>query len=175
MLAFHGDPAVKAKYLSRVAAHRAADQLIQGTGWNGRRGCAVGCTLESYNHSRYPIELGIPVELARLEDRLFELLPVADAMAWPERFLSAIEPGANLSKVWTQWAIWMLVDPEHGLIRFAGKRDDVRAAIQQVADLYRNGGTAAEFRKARSAAAAAAAAGSPTRRNCSSSTAARRR
>lgn len=37
MIAFHGNPAIKAKYLARVAAHRAADELIQGTGWSSSR------------------------------------------------------------------------------------------------------------------------------------------
>lgn len=33
--AFHGDPAIKRKYLDRVRAHRAADNLIRGVGWDG--------------------------------------------------------------------------------------------------------------------------------------------
>ncbi len=33
MLAFHGDPAIKAKYLGRVKAHRLADELVKGQGW----------------------------------------------------------------------------------------------------------------------------------------------
>ena len=35
-----------------------------------RQGCAVGCTLEVYDHSRYPVELGIPEWLARAEDMI---------------------------------------------------------------------------------------------------------
>jgi hypothetical protein len=119
MLAYHGDPAIKEKYIARVRAHRLADHLIQGTGWSHtvQRGCAVGCTLESYDHARYPIELGIPTHVAYLEDALFELLPQELAMTWPERFLSAIRPGTDLSRVWSEWAIWALVDKQHGMIR----------------------------------------------------------
>ena len=87
MQAFHNDPAVKAKYLARVRMHREADHLTQGVGWESNgvtRGCAVGCTLEAYDHRRYPIELGLPEWLARLEDRIFEGLPHADALSWPE-------------------------------------------------------------------------------------------
>ena len=62
---------VKEKYLSRVVAHRKADNIIQGLGWEEGRGCAVGCTLENYDHWRYPIELGLPEWLAHLEDRIF--------------------------------------------------------------------------------------------------------
>jgi hypothetical protein len=112
LLAYHGDPATKEKYIARVRAHRAAERLVQGRTWQGPRGsekgCAIGCTLEAYDHHRYPIELGVPVELARLEDRIFEGLDVETAMAWPERFLSAIRPGADLSGVWPKFAIWLL-------------------------------------------------------------------
>ncbi len=95
MLTFHNDPFVKDKYLSRVHAHRSADNLIQGTGWEDGKGCAVGCTLENYQHSRYPIELGLPEWLALLEDHIFEALPEKDAMNWPEQFLSAIPIGVE--------------------------------------------------------------------------------
>jgi hypothetical protein len=136
MRAFHGDSEIKERYLARLKAHRAADELIRGEGWDGHRGCAIGCTLDGYDHSRYPIELGIPEQLAYLEDWLFERLPVADAMAWPERVLTAIRVGADLSRVWPEFAIWMLVDPEHGVSQYAVD-GGTRAAIVDVADLYR--------------------------------------
>jgi hypothetical protein len=147
MLAYHSDPKIKAKYLRRVRAHRAADQLIQGTGWDDvlNRGCAVGCTLRSYDHSRYPIELGIPEEIAHLEDRLFELQPKPMAQEWPERFMRAIAPGADLSRVWSEWAIWMLVDESHGVIRRATGFPDCETAIRSVAALLKNGGTLNQF------------------------------
>lgn len=110
MLAFHGDQAIKDKYIARVKAHREADRLIRGQGWENGRGCAVGCTLEAYDHSRYPVELGIPVSLATLEDWIFENLRHEDAMAWPERFLAAAKPGADLSLVRDRFAHWLLVD-----------------------------------------------------------------
>jgi hypothetical protein len=136
MRAFFGDSEIKAKYLARVRSHRAADELIRGNGWDGQRGCAIGCTLDAYDHSRYPIELGIPEQLAHLEDWLFERLPVEDAMSWPERVLTAIRVGADLSRVWPEFAIWMLTDPEHGVSQYAVD-GGTRASIAGVADLYR--------------------------------------
>jgi hypothetical protein len=61
--------------LSRLEAHRAADEIIQGIGWANGKGCAVGCTLHEYEHERYPELLGVDLELAHLEDRIFEGLP----------------------------------------------------------------------------------------------------
>src|SRR5271154_4095105 len=108
LVAYHNDEAIKVKYLARVQAHRLADELIQGTGWENGKGCAGGCTLEAYDHNRYETELGIPEMLARLEDCIFEGLTNGKAKAWPERFLSAIRPGADLSLVGWKFLFWQV-------------------------------------------------------------------
>jgi hypothetical protein len=135
MIAFHGDTNLKQKYLERVKAHALADEIIHGKYWEEGKGCAVGCTIHGSNHSRYENELGIPRILARLEDRIFEGMPNGDSKEFPLRFLCAIEPGADLSLVWYQFAHWLLVDPEDGVIQFS-KTDKTKKAINQVAELY---------------------------------------
>jgi hypothetical protein len=162
LVAYHGDPKIKAKYLRRVRAHAKADQLIKGTGWENGKGCAVGCTLHTYDHSRYPTELGIPEMLARLEDTIFEGLPNAKAQNWPAQFLSAIKPGADLSRVGWQFLHWLLTEElaerEH---------PTVRATIKQCADVlvpltkglpFDKGAAASAWSAAASAAASAASA-----------------
>jgi hypothetical protein len=136
MKAFHGDPKVKAKYLARVRAHRKADQLVKGYYWEHGKGCAVGCTVHSSSHTAYETELGIPRILARLEDGIFEALPNGDAMVWPENFLAAIEPGADLALVWPRFAVWMLADETWGVLQFA-KSERAKRAILAVSDAYR--------------------------------------
>ena len=164
MEAFHNDEKIKKKYLGRVAAHRKADELVQGaTGQNGK-GCAVWCTLNEYNHKAYETELGIPEWLARLEDTIFEGLPVKRAMKWPEEFLRAIKPGSNLETVKAQFMIFIL---ESSLASMraakydADKFPDVKkaiagseAAVQTVIELWKKGEPIDEA-AARSAAAAA--------------------
>lgn len=86
LLAFHGDKKIKHKYLSRVRQHRLEDEIIKGTYWENGKGCAVGCTLHSSNHVAYETELGIPETLARLEDGIFEGLPLKESQEWPENF-----------------------------------------------------------------------------------------
>jgi hypothetical protein len=108
MLAFHSSQEIKDKYLARIAAHRVADELIKGTGWENGKGCAVGCTLEAYEHFRYETELGIPQMLAYIEDAIFEGLSNGKAQAWPERFLSSIEPGKDLSLVGWKFLFWIV-------------------------------------------------------------------
>ncbi len=112
--AWHGDPALQAKYLARVAAHREADELIKGaTGekYGGKwRGCAVACTFDKYDHSRGPIEIGIPTDLIGLQDFFFENLPDAESQTWPERFLSAPRLGADLRLVRDRFTLWLLTE-----------------------------------------------------------------
>jgi hypothetical protein len=146
MLAFHNDPAIKENYLARVRAHRLADEIVQGRGyWRDGRGCAVGCTIHGDDHDAYERELGIPAHLAHLEDRIFENLPVHLSWEWPEMFLSAIRPGADLAKVWPQFAAWLLNDPTDGVINFVDEKfvgaTQVRDAIKRVAQLYSDGCT----------------------------------
>jgi hypothetical protein len=108
MKAFHGDPAIKAKYLSRLKAHHVADEIIQGQGWDGSHGCAVGCTLNKYAHEVYETELGLPQWLAHLEDRIFEGLPPKEAQQFAVDFLEAIPVGANVEEV-----RWQLASQRH--------------------------------------------------------------
>jgi hypothetical protein len=164
MLAYNNDHALKERLIATMRAHREAETLVQGVYWEDGRGCAVGClthkqAYEAWKH--YETEWGIPRILARLEDALFEALPTDEARAWPERFLAAIKPGADLSRVWDRFAVWLLVHREWGVLQFA--RAEESRAIQRVADLYErklSGGdvSATDWESARHAAGAAGAA-----------------
>jgi hypothetical protein len=123
LIAFHGDPAIKAQYLARVQAHAAADEIIHGTYWENGKGCAVGCTVHSSSHQAFETELGIPCMLARLEDCLFEGQRNGTAKTFPARFLAAPVPGADLSPVAWQFLHWLLTEELAG-------RDDPRVARQ---------------------------------------------
>lgn len=110
MKAFHNDPLIKEKYIQRIKAHTLADQIIKGIYWENGKGCAVGCTIHNSEHGNYEIELGIPIILARVEDGIFEKLPNELAKTWPLRFLESINVGADLSKIWDKFAIFLLTD-----------------------------------------------------------------
>lgn len=152
LLAYHNDPAIKRKYLARVRRHIKADELVQGYGyWHDGKGCAVGCTVERDNygktsaHARYRIELGIPENLALLEDNLFESLPKLAAREWPVQFLSVIKTGADLSDVYDQWLAWHLADPKHGIVTCV-PFGQVRTFILTVAEALCTGDISVERR-----------------------------
>src|SRR6202022_62014 len=71
---------------------------------NGSHGCAVGCTLNQYNHKAYENELGLPRWLAHLEDRIFEGLPAVEAQQFAVDFLESVPVGTNVDRVRWQLA-----------------------------------------------------------------------
>ena len=135
MQAFLNQSSVKRLYIARLKAHAKADEIQHGYYWENGKGCAVGCTIHGNQHRKYETELGIPRILAKLEDVLFERMGNGHAKEFPLQFLSAIKVGADLSMVWPKFAHWMLLDPEHGVIRFA-KKKKTKLAIQRVGELY---------------------------------------
>ncbi|MFN0183068.1 MAG: hypothetical protein ACKVQR_04530, partial [Aquabacterium sp.] len=163
----------KAAFMAELAEHATADRIIKGsyeTYDKGEfRGCAVGCSLHSIqrhlnlptmsygDHGQFETYLGIPRTLARLEDRIFEGLPVAEARLWPQRFADAVQPGADLSGVWNQFAPWLLRE----IALPAAKTDRTRKAIITVAEGYETHWATLTPREARDQAYAAAAAAYP--------------
>lgn len=138
LLAWHNEPELKDEVLQRVKKHREADNLIQGVGWEEGKGCAVGCSLQTYNHSLYPERFGIPEELAYIEDVIFEGLSQEEAMLWPEQFTSAIKVGADLSTVWPNMAVELLSNSDFGVLQYVqdDKFKKQKEAIETVINLY---------------------------------------
>lgn len=172
MLAYLGDPTLKTFLLQELHRHRKADEIVKGHYWENGKGCAVGCTLESIaarngkwkagidhtNHALYESELGIPSQLAHLQDAIFEGLPNPDYLAWPEQFAKAIMPGANLIGVWPKFVVALLTDT-HGPVWphvQDAKWHMQLAAIERVACLFKDGMPASDASNAASDASNAA-------------------
>ena len=161
MKAFHNDEALKQKYLDRIETHRIADELIKGKGWDGGKGCAIGCTFENYDHFLMEKEWDVPQMLAQFEDVIFEGLPNEESQEWPERFTSAIKVGSDLSKVGPKFLLAILTRCRDQLdqngIEIVG--DAVNQAIKVLYDWVEFGkvDTKAAARAARAVMAAAEA------------------
>ena len=143
MQAFYNDPEIQKKYIDRVKAHYKADEIIQGTYWENGKGCAVGCTIQDDDvknshtnwHTRYEEALGVPRELAYLEDAIFEGLNNGKAKEFPLRFLNAIKLGADLSKVNDKFIIWLFSDEKEGIITKV-TAEDVKKVINDTTALF---------------------------------------
>lgn len=95
MLAFTDTAVTKIQLVESLERHAAVDAFIKGQYWSDGKGCAVGCSLHDFHaepgdHAAYEPLFGIPQVLARLEDGIFEGLPIDAAKEWPLRFARAI-------------------------------------------------------------------------------------
>src|SRR6185295_6764033 len=112
MISFFGETCLKDAVVARVKEHQRLDQIIQGTYWDGAKGCAIGCVLHSSDHTAYETQLGLPVFLAYMDEHIFESLPPKDAVLWPLRFIEAVPVGVDLELVFPRFMHWLLSDPE---------------------------------------------------------------
>lgn len=138
MKAFHGDPKIQEMYIARVKAHALADEIVQGQYWENGRGCAVGCTIHGDDHKKYETELGVPEELAYLQDTIFERLPLAEAKKFPLEFLQAIPLGADLTDIARLWKIRNLerLVEEQSSSNYSGKPQIIEAIRGVINFLY---------------------------------------
>ena len=164
LIAYHGDPELKARTVEQMKQHRIADTIIKGHYWQDGKGCAVGCLTHDPRggHDQYPKQFGIPEWLAHLEDKVFEGLPEDQAKLWPERFLSAIQPGADFDGLADRLAIQRLREslkmaPAWGEER----RQQVVDAIEQTIEALKSSEEEARSAAYSAANSAACSAASP--------------
>jgi len=129
----------KDKYIASVKAHQKADRIIKGPYWQNGKGSAIGCTLEGDDHTKYETELGIPKEIAYLEDAIFEGLPNEEAMKFPLQFLQAVPINTDLSHVIAKFVIWQFEDEKYGLKNIKEAKDDKKTYgfCEEVVSLYK--------------------------------------
>jgi len=138
MKAFTNTIVTKAQAVALMKAHRAADQIAQGVYWGDGKGCAVGCMIHDFRpgsedkHELFPELFGIPEEIARLTDAIFEKLPNEDAKDFPLAFIEAIPEGADLELVATRFKRFLLT----GVVQFNHLADPkVASAVDGVIGL----------------------------------------
>lgn len=154
--AYLNDEKLKKDFVKEIKWHQDQDKILQGTYGEGSnddwRGCAVGCSIHSLNrmkgkeystsrHDIYEKELGIPEWLARLEDTIFEGLPVEEAKKWPLKFSRAIPVGANLDPVKWKFCAYLLkenIDRVLSLDISDDLKKQVVDAIRGVLNLHEN-------------------------------------
>jgi hypothetical protein len=135
MRAFHNNPALKEHYLAQIRMPKMREEILKKGGWNDGRRDAVGYIIHGHNVLDLEVKLGIPNVLGSLLNSIFLRLPPEAAGDLLEAFILSIKPGADLSGVWQKKAVWLLVDRDEGISKFALAGAEV---IFEVAELYRN-------------------------------------
>ena len=94
------------KLRSEVAAHVAADSIVQGIYWDAEneRGCFIGCLGRSEDPTINEVTYGLPVMLQRIAESIFESLPANEARAFFAALPDAVGcDGKDLTKVGWQF------------------------------------------------------------------------
>lgn len=157
MVSFFGSQCLKDAVVARVREHQRLDQIAQQIYWDGSKGCAIGCVLHSGEHMAFETQLGLPVFLAYMDEHIFERLPLAEAKAWPLRFIEAVPVGVDLELVFPRFIHWLLSDPT-GMRQYANA--ETLPIIDSLVTMYarRIEGIPFDIAAARAAAAAVRAA-----------------
>lgn len=80
----------------------------------------------------------LPAIVASLAVTICESLDDASAKTFIDRLCAATQAGADLGRVWPRFALWILEDARHGVIRFTETGSENRAAVDRVAGWYRH-------------------------------------
>ena len=156
-----------AKLTAEVKKHIAADAVVQGSYWDGKRGCFIGCLAHSSDARFLQDEYGLPLPLVRLCESIFERLPADDARAFFAAIPSAVGcDGKDLSRVAWQF----LADELRALPPQTGDVQDAIDCVIKGMDVlargenWPNAAADAAARAAAYAAARAAARAAATKR-----------
>ena len=139
-----------------VAAHVAADQVVQQTYWDNKKqhGCFIGCLTHSDDPHIAEKKYGLPIMVQRIAESIFERLPADEATAFFAAFPDAVQcDGKDLSRVGWQFLAAELRSLPPQTAEIQAVIDPVIAGIDLLVQ-----GTAWDQAAARAAAEAAQAA-----------------
>jgi len=115
--AFGGSQERRDQAVQLAELHREADRVVQQQYWSDRghpegRGCTAGCMTHqgdgSSAHGMFPKLYGIPTQVSRLADMLFEEQTRDAAPEFHVKWISAIPVGADLRGVAPAMVAWGL-------------------------------------------------------------------
>lgn len=134
---------VKAQHVMLATLHAEADRLRSGSYGNDRTGigCSVGCHAMDYglrldDHAGLARQIGWPLWLVYLQDKIFEGLPETDRGAWHVALTEAVPVGIDLTKAYHRICARLLREVAWP----KDKPDDhwgCAAAVRRVAELDR--------------------------------------
>lgn len=161
VIAWHGDPDLKAKTVAALRLDHEQDRLVRGIYASSDpsrvyRGCMVGCLVanqivveqginldrNSFNlfagmwHAETASRFGVPESLAHLWDSTFEGLPYAESPQFAIDSIEAMTPGADLSLVPSLLVADILGHPERGVLANPDLAVEKRDATAEVLALF---------------------------------------
>jgi len=149
----------KEKWVDIARKHQEHDMFIQGE-WlqdekiNGEfKGCMFGCFTQSDENTleKASEEMGLPLWLVHVSEKIFEGLPSKEAIKFPLLVLENYNYNKESKEMYDSFMYEMLMNSEKGQITFTDKDSDKYNAIIICAELFKTG----DYSNARSASGSA--------------------
>ena len=148
------------KLRQEVAAHVAADSIVQGTYWDteNNKGCFIGCLAKSNDPAINEVTYGLPQMVQLIAEDIFEALPIEEAKAFFAALPAAVScNGKDLSRVGWQFLAAELRSLPEQPVKIQAVIDPVIAGMDLLASGQKWAAAAADAAWAADAAADAAA------------------
>mgnify|MGYP003665878837 FL=1 len=137
--------AQKAKFLKIAEQHQTADRFIQGAWLQNEkidwefRGCFYGCMTQTKEDTLEEAVrvMNLPAWIIHVSEKIFEWLPEEEAIKFPLQLLEAIPTWLDTYQLWKDWSYILLMDKEHGNIKYCWDNQECIDAVKQVAELFK--------------------------------------
>lgn len=135
-IAFHGDPAIKARARAALGAHVTAGTFVYFPAWNDGKANAIGAIVEADDTPAYAAGLGYPPALAdTLPIFINGIRPLDEAAAFALAWLERTPVGADLSTIVSQLILTLLDRPD--LSAMASRHAALEDSRQTIMALHR--------------------------------------
>ncbi|MFK7796739.1 MAG: hypothetical protein AB8E82_04740 [Aureispira sp.] len=98
--------------------------------WNEGKGSAIGCIGQSNDLATIATQLGIPIQILKIQNHIFQFLEKEKAQQFSVDFLNAIPVGQDIRAVWKKYFIWLLAEVDHSTLDRLQHIDLAKTAIE---------------------------------------------
>lgn len=136
VIAFHGDPLVKAQALDRLQRHVAAGSFVYFPAWENGNANVIGAVVEADDTPAYAERLGYPLALAETLPMLVNgFRPQPEAVRFALAWLERTPVGADLTTIVSQLVLDLLANAD--LVKLTERYPDVEQSRQAIMALHR--------------------------------------
>jgi len=133
IIAWHGEPDLKASVFDRLREDQRMDRIVQGMYWSDGRGCHLGCLTRASSNWHLVAErlFGIEQRIGYWLEAAFEGLPKEQCAQWVLDSTAAIPEGADMSRCHHHLGIW-LFNPSTGLLTITDQNRDAIDRVRRI-------------------------------------------
>lgn len=111
-IAFHGDPAIKARAQAQLRRHVEAGNFVYFPAWEDGKANAIGAVVEADDTAAYATRLGYPIALVETLPMIINgFRPLPEAARFAEAWLARTPVGGDLSAVVSRMILDLLAKP----------------------------------------------------------------